>query len=112
NRTRYIEDAGTARITWTYDATNQLLSESRTGGTSFKNTYVYDSRGNRTLKRTSSARTTTTYDAANQIVSSKTGTSRTTYTFDSNGNQQRVLDASGNRTTTTWDYENQPTLYK
>lgn len=37
---------------------------------------------------------------------------RTTYTFDSAGNQQITREPSGSRTTVTWNYENQPTLYK
>ena len=36
---------------------------------------------------------------------------RTTYTFDANGNQQIVQEPSGARTTTTGNYENQPTLF-
>ncbi len=33
---------------------------------------------------------------------------RTTYTFDPNGNQQIERAPSGERTTTIWDFENQP----
>jgi YD repeat-containing protein len=32
--------------------------------------------------------------------------------YDSTGNQQIEQPAVGNRTTTTWNYENQPTLYQ
>jgi YD repeat-containing protein len=35
----------------------------------------------------------------------------TACTFDANGNQQIVQAPNANRTTTTWNYENQPTLY-
>jgi YD repeat-containing protein len=37
---------------------------------------------------------------------------RTSYAFDSNWNQQIVQAPSGARTTTTWNYENQPTLFR
>jgi YD repeat-containing protein len=37
---------------------------------------------------------------------------RTTYTFDPNGNQQIEAEPTGQRTTTVWDYENQPTQYR
>ena len=37
---------------------------------------------------------------------------RGTYVYDANGNQQIEQPAIGNRTTTTWNYENQPTLYR
>ena len=32
--------------------------------------------------------------------------------YDANGNQQIEQPAIGNRRTTTWNYENQPTLYR
>ena len=35
-----------------------------------------------------------------------------TYVYDANGNQQIEQSAIGNRTTTTWNFENQPTLYR
>lgn len=34
----------------------------------------------------------------------------TTYAFDADGNQELVVAPDGTRTTTTWDYENKPTL--
>ena len=39
---------------------------------------------------------------------SETDSGRTTYMFDENGNQQLELTPSAERTTTLWDYENQP----
>lgn len=110
NRTAVTEESGD-RVTWTYDPTYQLLSESRSGTNAYRNTFTFDSRGNRTLKNEGGSRTTYAYDAANQLVFSRNpaGT-RTTYVFDANGNQQVVKDASS-CTTTTWDYENQPTRY-
>lgn len=60
----------------------------------------------------SGARTTYSYDAANQLRYSQLGSARTTYVYDSTGNQQIEQPAVGNRTTTTWTYENPPTLYQ
>lgn len=56
--------------------------------------------------------TTTTYDAANQLRHSLAAARRTTYTFDAAGNQQLIQEPTGDRTTTVWDFENQPTLYR
>ena len=52
------------------------------------------------------------YDALHKLNNGKTATRRTTYVHDANGNQQIEIPATGNRTTTTWNYENQPTLYR
>jgi WD40 repeat protein len=38
------------------------------------------------------------------------GPGATTYSFDSDGNQQIVHDPTGDRTTHVWDYENKSTL--
>ena len=57
-------------------------------------------------------RTTYAYDAANQLVYAQAAAGRTTYLFDSAGNQQRTIDPTNARTTVTWNYENQPTLYQ
>ena len=54
-------------------------------------------------------RTTSTYDVANQLNTSVAAAGTTTYTFDADGNQQLVLAPNGDLTTTTWNYENQPT---
>jgi RHS repeat-associated protein len=110
NRSSVLE-ADASRVTWLYDKTNQLTGENRIGTSPGRNTFVFDSRGNRTLNNEAGTRTTTTYDAANQIVYSLAAAGRTTYTFDSDGNQQVVRNPDGTRTTTTWNYENQPTRY-
>ena len=106
-----VVEADASRVTWVYDKTYQLLGENRTGTSPYRNTFVFDSRGNRTLNNQGGARTTTSYDAANQIVYSQAAGGRTTYVFDANGNQQVVRNPDGTRVTTTWDYENQPTRY-
>ncbi len=105
NRTSLSEADG-SRTSWSYDAAYQLTGEHRTGSNAYRNTYVYDNRGNRTLKNLDGARTTSTYDAANQLQWSQDASGRTTYTFDADGNQQVVLSPSGDRVTNVWDYEN------
>jgi YD repeat-containing protein len=107
NRTSMAELDGT-RVTWPYDAQNQLLGEHRTGTNPYQQTYTYDPAGNWLLKNIDGARTTYAYDAANQLVYGEALTGRTTYTFDPNGNQQIEREPSGARTTTIWDFENQP----
>ncbi|MCA8990770.1 MAG: RHS repeat-associated core domain-containing protein [Planctomycetaceae bacterium] len=109
NRKSVVEADG-SRVTWLYDNTYQLTGEHRTGTTPYRNTFTYDSRGNRTLKNEGGTRTTYAYDAANQLQTAKTTGGTTTYTFDANGNQQLVEAPSGDRTTNTWDYENRTTL--
>jgi RHS repeat-associated protein len=48
---------------------------------------------------------------ANQLTYALAAAGRTTYAFDAAGNQQVELTPVGARTTTTWNYENQPTVY-
>jgi RHS repeat-associated protein len=43
------------------------------------------------------------------LRSTEDATGRTTYTFDADGNQQRILAPNGDRTTYVWDYENRMT---
>ena len=94
------------------DNQNQLTGENRTGTNAYRQTYTYDTAGNRTLKNIDGTRTTYSYDIANQLKYGQTGSSRTTFICDPNGNQQIEFPAAGNRTTTTWKYEDQPTLYR
>jgi RHS repeat-associated protein len=110
NRTAVIE-ADASRVTWLYDKTYQLTGENRTGTTPYRNTFTFDSRGNRLVNNQGGTRTTTTYDPGNQIVYSQAAGGRTTYVFDANGNQQIVKNPDGTRVTTTWNFENQPTRY-
>lgn len=71
-----------------------------------------DSAGNRTVKNADTVRTTSLYDAANQLRYNQAAAGRTTFAYDSAGNQQLEQPPAGSRTTTTWDYENQPILYR
>jgi YD repeat-containing protein len=84
----------------------------RTGTNSYRQTFVYDSASNRTLKNVDGTRTTYSYDAANQLKYGQLPSGRTTYVYDANGNQQIEQPPAGARTTTTWNFENQPTLYR
>ena len=104
-RTSVLEADG-SRVTWTYDGTSQVTSEWRTGTSPFRHTFVYDTRGNRTLKVEDGSRTTLVYDAANQLSSSEDVGGTTTYTYDANGNQHVTVAPGGSRTTQIWDYEN------
>jgi len=108
NRTAVAEADG-SRVTWLYDDTYQLTGEHRTGSTPFRNTFTYDSAGNRTLKNEAGTRTTYAYDPANQLRYGETAGGRTTYTYDADGNQQLVTAPNNDRTTTLWDYENKAT---
>jgi RHS repeat-associated protein len=112
NRQVMIEGAGTARVTWLYDDQNQLTGENRTGANAYRNTFTFDAAGNRTLKNAGGTRTTYSYDMANQLTYALAAAGRTTYTFDAAGNQRAELTPTGARITTTWNYENQPTVYQ
>lgn len=100
-----------AITTWTYDAESQLLGEYRTETTPYRQTYTYDPAGNRTLKDIDGDRTTYAYDIANQLVYGAASVGHTAYQFDPNGNQKIEITPDLSRTTTVWDYENQPTQY-
>jgi len=101
-----VLEADGSRVSWTYDAANQLNSEHRTGSTPYRHTFTYDSRGNRTLKLEDSQRTTYAYDAANQLSTSAAADGVTSYVYDADGNQQVTVKPNGDRTTYVWDYEN------
>lgn len=106
------QELGGSRVTWAYDAQNQLLAENRTGMSPYRQTYTYDPAGNRLLLNNTGTRTTYAYDAGNQLIYGQAAAGRTTYSFDAAGNQQRSIDPTGARTTTTWNFDNQPTLYR
>jgi len=111
NRKSMAENGSAARTTWTYDKQNQLLSEYRTGTNPYRQTFTYDAAGNRTLKNVDTVRTTYAYDVANQLKYGQAVAGRTTFAYDLTGNQRIEQPPTGNRTTTTWNYENQPAQY-
>jgi len=133
NRTQEAREDGDLRI-WTYDPTNQLISERRTEGESWSaltadqwggmgvndwgllpalsaagpiTTYVYDPVGNRLILNVDGELTTSTYNAANRLVTAEDISGITTYTFDANGNQRTVETPANEITTYSWTYENQ-----
>jgi len=106
NRTT-LTASGSDGFLWTYDKTNQLLTEHRTlSADTFTHTMTYDSRGNRLTL--SDSTDTLDYDCDNanrlQTVTDTSGT--TTYTYDANGNQLTIEESSGDVTTNTWNGEN------
>ena len=105
NRYAVLEADG-SRVTWLSDGTYRLTGENRTGTSPYRNTFSYDSRGNRTLKNESGARTTYAYDAANQLRYGDAASGRTTYLFDADGNQRSFVVPSLQRTTFLWTFEN------
>ena len=105
------EELDGSRTTWPYDASNQLLGEFRAGTNAYRQTYTYDPVGNRTLKNIDGTRTTYAYDAADQLRYALATGGRTTFGFDAAGNQRQEIAPNGDRTTTTWSFENQPTVY-
>ena len=108
NRTQVVEATGDI-VTWTYDASNQLQRERRSGPNSYDLTHVYDPVGNRTLKVKDGDRTTSTYDVANRLRYSVEVTGRTTFTFDAAGNQIQEEKPNGDVTTSLWDCVNKNT---
>jgi RHS repeat-associated protein len=92
-------------VTYTYDDTDQLLSEARSkGGQSSLISYSYDLLGNRLTKNADGVITTYTYGAGNVLESEVTGSAVTNYSYDGNGNLT-LRDVEGALTTYTWDDE-------
>ena len=81
NPTSMLESTGD-RVTWTYDATDRLSREQRSGSSAYDNSYAYDAVGNRLVKDASGVLTTSTYDLAKQLVTSQDANGTTTYTYD------------------------------
>ena len=62
--------------------------------------------GNRLKQRTGGDLTLSSFDVANRLTLERTLTTRTTYAYDADGNQQVVEEPSGDITTQSWSYEN------
>lgn len=106
---------GNMLTTYTYDPTNQLLSENQTGTYAYAVTSTYDPLGNRlTVSRSGAGPlplgvTAMTYNAANALILSQAPTGApTTITYDANGNMA-LENANGSLTAYTWDGENRMT---
>jgi RHS repeat-associated protein len=103
NRTG-VQEANGDRVTWSYDALNQLVREARSGANADDVTFTYDAAGNRLTKLAGGTTTTYSYDAANELSVEVTPSQRTTYSYDANGNTA-AINAGGQLTTYTWDID-------
>jgi len=92
------------------DSVYQLKKEHRSGVIGYQTTYAYDANGIRSVKEVDGALTTSTFDGADQLINSVDSTGITTFSYDANGNQSLVLSPTGERTTSSWGYENQVVL--
>ena len=102
-------ELGGARVTWTYDASGQLTREHRSGAVAYDLEMSYDSVGNPIGLSADGMLTTRTYDAASQLLLSEDNAGRTTYSYDSAGNQNSVQRPNNERETRVWDAENRLT---
>jgi RHS repeat-associated protein len=98
---------------YTYDASNQLLTESRTTTYPYSVTYTYDGAGNRMSMNDNGAFYTYAYDPANaQVLRTRSFWPTVTTTYDANGNM--VWDSAnepfGPPMTIVWDPENRFTV--
>lgn len=86
-------------VTATYNASNELTSETGPAGTT---TFTYDGNGDRVGATGPNGTTTYTYDAADHLVRVTTPSSTITYTYDGDGN--RTSETVGASTTQfVWD---------
>jgi RHS repeat-associated protein len=110
NRTT-LTASGSDGILWSYDKTNQLLTERRTLlADTYAHTYTYDPRGNRLTLSDSTDTLTYTCDDANRLETVTDSSGTTTYAYDANGNQLTIEEPSGDITTNTWNGENRLVL--
>jgi RHS repeat-associated protein len=100
-----VTESNGDRVTWSYDKTDRLTGEQRSGANAYAITHAYDAAGNRLVQVNNGARTTYAYDAANQLSTSIDSSGTTTYTYDAAGNLT-AQHAPAGRTTNTWDAEN------
>jgi RHS repeat-associated protein len=110
NRTSVV-DGSANRTTWTYDVTNRLRNEWRTGTNAYNVTHTYDAVGNRTSQVDGSGTKNYTYDIADELTSGPAPNGTLTYTYDGAGNLATQYYPSGSPpslliTTYTWDGEN------
>ncbi|AMV40969.1 putative deoxyribonuclease RhsA (plasmid) [Planctomyces sp. SH-PL62] len=102
NKRSSVELSGD-RVSWSYDSSDRLVSERRSGANAFSETISYDLVGNRILSRSVGGRTTYAYDAAAQIRRYTDSTGVTTITYDGSGNLRSRITSSGQRYTNIWD---------
>ena len=102
-----ISGAGydTEKNSYTYDALDRLLNETKNGTTT---SYTYDSMGNRLTKTKGGVTTSYVYDLCNKLLSETTNGVETTYVYDALGNLTAKSDSTG-VTTHSYDAMNQLT---
>ncbi|NWG12949.1 MAG: tandem-95 repeat protein [Acidobacteria bacterium] len=79
---RLTKTDGTGTTTYTYNANDQLLTETAPGYTT---TYEYDPNGNTVKKTQGATETIYSYDFENRLIASQTGTMSTQYEYDADG---------------------------
>jgi RHS repeat-associated protein len=80
--------ADSEQIAYAYDARNQLVRETRNGGTAtYDHEFIYDRVGNRTRLNSDGKAIEYTYDSADELTLEVTGQASTSYAYDRNGNQ-------------------------
>lgn len=84
NRLGVLELDGSL-VTYSYDASYQLVNEQRSGTTPYNTTYVYDGMGNRLVQNDSGVLTTYTYNIANELLRSVQAVSAQFYQYNSGG---------------------------
>ena len=98
------ENASGGPTTSYYNASNEVIQETRPGGQS--DTLTYDAAGNKTSLTDAAGRTTSyTYDADNRVTAidySDGTTPNVTYTYDADGHRTAMTDGTGN---TTYAYD-------
>jgi len=96
-----------APVTYTYDDTNQLLSDT-TASSHYSNTYEYDLAGNRTEKDGEGQ----TIDDGNRVTARTVNGETYTYAYDEEGNIVKRTDPDGNERQLIYDYRNRLTEVK
>ncbi len=102
----YVTELDGALVTYGYDASSQITSESRDGSYGYNRSYVWDPLGNRLQQWDSGVLTVGTFNATNELlVTSPAGGMPTTCSWAAAGNMLGS-NTGGVLVTNTWDAEN------
>lgn len=108
-RSGATDDSG--NYSYTYDALQRLLTETKPDGSLL--TYTYDEEGNKTSLVSTvngvDTHTNYTYDKLNRLETVVYATGTSTYTYDHNGNRNSLLHTNGNKTDYGYDSLNRLT---
>ncbi|MBI5361383.1 MAG: putative Ig domain-containing protein [Planctomycetes bacterium] len=102
--------AGGDLLTYTYDNTYQLTSETRTVATPYQIAWTYDEVGNRLTQNKNGVQSVYTYNDANQLLTETTAGVQSVYEYDANGNQVKKTKGA-DVFNWTYNYNNQMTAY-